>query len=79
MYSFWPTISVSCCNVKSDRSDLPHLDWGDFKPALSGEFHTCADSQELGTACGERQSRATRRRHGETNRADLFIASLMLL
>jgi hypothetical protein len=30
---------------------------GNFKPALSGEFHTGADSQELGTACGERQSR----------------------
>jgi hypothetical protein len=45
MNSLEPTIRSSCCNVNCDRSNLPHLGCvGNFKPALSEEFHTGADT-----------------------------------
>src|SRR6266508_2122709 len=38
-------LGPSWCDVYCDRSNLPQPGWvGNFKPALSGEFHTGADT-----------------------------------
>ncbi len=52
-------LSPSCCNVSCDRSNLPHPGWaGNFRPALSGEFHTGADN------CGWERPVRPRTQHG---------------